>query len=994
MDYKSVIESKYNRQLWLDLLHDIFKSGAIFRNTPIQVDAHSPLVKSSVQLGTITLSDSNKIAVYEIQLSDCVDIVVNRVGIRNLLKNDWKYKGCVGAFLFCYRENESVLRFSYVSNWYRFNEQGILEVNETETKRFTYLLGDGHRSRTAIEQFKNLKESGLTLDDVTKAFSVESLNKRFFEEYRQIYDNIIEYITGKRWEKVGKKWKEVTKSTPNDEAFSQFAKYSDPQKCVRDYVKRLMGRIVFLQFIQKKGWLGLREGQTWGEGNKEFLKHLFDTCQDKEHFIRNVLVPIFYDLNTSREDDIPTHSSLNQYKIPFINGGFFELSEIDAADIKLSKDLMQRLIEFFDSYNFTIDENSPEDEEFGIDPEMLGRIFESLLEDNKDKGAYYTPKAIVQYMCREAIISHLDTHIPGEHDSIKDFVYNNDAEPLNPILKSRILESLTNIKVCDPAIGSGAFPMGILKELFNCRTALEEINDSAALKRAIIINNLYGVDIDPSAIDIARLRFGLTIIVDEKQPRPLPNLEYKIIQGDSLVKKYNNINLDFTQDGNINLGIFDAIRKEIRDSIIEHINCHTLCDKIRIKSEIINSISRLFETCSSRDIPSSLIEEPNNKFFLWNIYFSEAFQDKRNLGFDIVIGNPPYGATLTDEQRELYKASSSLSTTETAMLFMERCKELAKNNGVISLIIPKAFTYASNYKKVRDIVEPNLSTLVDCGKAFENVKLEQCIIICNKSTKTTSYENYVHNGKVFNFIGNINKSSKKIFGLFLNDVQPKELELALMIHSNSVKLGDISSNTRGETMQRSVVDDGKYPVIGGNEIDKYGVRKVKGYLTRPILGKAQIKENSLLFQNIVAHIMNPYPHVKLIGCIPNSDEYFITDTINQITVNKKYNIKYIWALLNSKLLSWYVYSFIYGKAIRTMHFDSVSTDRIPIIVGENYKKIIELTDELLSNCEGDSERLEKEDELDRLIYLTYGLTYEDVLMIDPCSQISKEQYYN
>ena len=158
MDYKSVIESKYNRQLWLDLLHDIFKSGAIFRNTPIQVDAHSPLVKSSVQLGTITLSDSNKIAVYEIQLSDCVDIVVNRVGIRNILKNDWKYKGCVGAFLFCYRENESVLRFSYVSNWYRFNEQGILEVNETETKRFTYLLGDGHRSRTAIEQFKNLKE--------------------------------------------------------------------------------------------------------------------------------------------------------------------------------------------------------------------------------------------------------------------------------------------------------------------------------------------------------------------------------------------------------------------------------------------------------------------------------------------------------------------------------------------------------------------------------------------------------------------------------------------------------------------------------------------------------------------------------------------------------------------------------------------------------------------------------------------------------------------
>lgn len=994
MDYRSVIESKYNRESWLNLLHDIFKAGASFRSTPIQVDANSPLAATSLLLGTITLSDSNKIAVYEIKLSDNVDIVANRVGIRNLLRTDWKYKGYVGAFLFCFRENESVLRFSYVSNSLKFNEYGILEVNETETKRFTYLLGEGHRSRTAIEQFKNLKESGLTLDDVTKAFSVESLSKRFFEEYRQIYDNIIEYITGKRWEKVGKTWKEVTKSAPNNEVFSQFAIYSDPQKCVRDYVKRLMGRIVFLQFIQKKGWLGLKEGQTWGDGNKEFLKHLFDTCQDKEHFIRNVLVPLFYDLNTSRDGDIPTHSSMKQYKIPFINGGFFELSEIDAADIKLSKDLMKRLIEFFDSYNFTIDENSPEDEEFGIDPEMLGRIFESLLEDNKDKGAYYTPKAIVQYMCREAIISHLDTHIPGEHDSIKDFVYNNDAERLNPILKKSILESLTNIKVCDPAIGSGAFPMGILKELFNCRTALEEVTDPATLKRDIIINNLFGVDIDPSAIDIARLRFGLTIIVDEKQPRPLPNLEYKIIQGDSLVKKYNGTNLDLTQESNINISTFNSARNEIRDSINEHMECHANCEKNQLKSEISNDICRLFETFSSRNIPNSLLREPNNKFFLWNIYFSEIFQDKSNLGFDIVIGNPPYGATLTDDQKELYKASSSLTTTETAMLFIERCKDLAKNEGVISLIIPKAFTYASNYKKVRDMVEPNLTTLVDCGKAFENVKLEQCIIICNKSTKTTSYDNYVHNGKVFNFIGNINKSSKKIFGLFLNDVQPKELELALMIHSNSVKLGDMSSNTRGETMQKSVVDDGKYPVIGGNEIDKYGVRKVKGYLTKPLLGKAQIKENSLLFQNIVAHIMNPYPHVKLIGCIPNSDEYFITDTINQITINNKYNIKYIWALLNSKLLSWYVYSFIYGKAIRTMHFDSVSTDRIPIIVGENYKRIIELTDEILNNCECDSERLEKENELDRLIYLTYGLTYEDVLLIDPCSPITKEQYYN
>ena len=252
MDYRSIIESQYNREAWQNLLHDIFKAGASFRETPITVDARSHLAAQSLQLGTITLVDDNRIAVYEIKLSDSVNIVENRVGIRNLLISDWKMKGCVGAFMFCYRDNESVLRFSYVSSAFKFTDEGKMEKDETDTKRYTYLLGEGHRCRTAIKQFEELKNSKLMLADLTKAFSIEALSDRFFKDYKELYEDIIEHVTGKRMMKVDNKWEEKVVHAPEESIMNEFSCFDDAEKAVRDYVKRLLGRIVFLQFIQKK----------------------------------------------------------------------------------------------------------------------------------------------------------------------------------------------------------------------------------------------------------------------------------------------------------------------------------------------------------------------------------------------------------------------------------------------------------------------------------------------------------------------------------------------------------------------------------------------------------------------------------------------------------------------------------------------------------------------------------------------------------------------
>ncbi len=182
MNYKEIIEAKYNREAWQGLLYDIFHNKAKFWRTPTPIPVSSRLAKEALSLGSISLSDGETIAVYEVELNEEVDIERNRRGIRDMLTTDWRNMGYAGAFVFGYRKNESVLRFSYVSETWGFNKQGEYEKVCTDTMRYTYLLGEGRGCRTAIDQFSKLKESKQTLADITAAFSVEALTKQFYGE--------------------------------------------------------------------------------------------------------------------------------------------------------------------------------------------------------------------------------------------------------------------------------------------------------------------------------------------------------------------------------------------------------------------------------------------------------------------------------------------------------------------------------------------------------------------------------------------------------------------------------------------------------------------------------------------------------------------------------------------------------------------------------------------------------------------------------------------
>ena len=735
MDYKSIIESKYNRQRWMELLHDIFRSKISVWNPVEKVYTNSPFAKQVLQLGTIELSDGYKIAIYEVELTDSVDIERNRRGIRDMLLSSWR--GCfAGAFMFCYRNNESVLRFSYISESWTVAEDGTYNKESTDTKRYTYLLGEGHRSRTAIQQFEKLKASSLNLKDLTKAFSVDAVSDMFFDGYKKQYEDIIQYITGKRMVKVANKWEEQIKNDPCKEIMQEFAAFANPEKAVRDYVKKLMGRLVFLQFLQKKGWLGVKSGAEWGSGDSEFIQNLFVQTADKDHFIDNVLEALFNDLNSETEKKLP------QYRTPYLNGGLFERDATDETAFPLPAKYMQNLLDFFASYNFTIDENDPDDAEVGVDPEMLGRIFENLLEDNKDKGAFYTPKEIVSYMCRESLIAYLQTDIEDEptKEAIRQFVTTHDVNALgtNDKFRQQVDEALKNVKICDPAIGSGAFPMGLLKELFQCRTALEGITQSKAaeIKKHIIQQNIYGVDIERGAVDIARLRFWLSLIVDEETPQALPNLDFKIMQGNSLLEQYKGVDLSTITElktekhGTYQTTMFDdmidVLRLDLRKMLEEYYDCTDHHKKQILRTKIIDNVKQQLREQSIKVDFGHLDLSGNNQFMLWHIWFYDVFADD---GFDIVIGNPPYIGVKDhkahfDKVREGSLSNYFIGKMDYFYFFFHHAINILRNRGNAAFITTNYYITADGAVKLRRHLysDCSIKMLVNLGemKLFEN----------------------------------------------------------------------------------------------------------------------------------------------------------------------------------------------------------------------------------------------------------------------------------
>ena len=768
-------------------------------NADLQSMAQRTGIKSVILYGMVQIG-TTEIYIYDVTVSDRVMMRRNRVGIQQLIRRIMDT--FTSAFIiFHYEDSDS---------WdWRFSFCQKDDKDATEAKRYTFLLGPGQSCRTAAENFQKLidKHGAISREDIVNAFDVEALSKEFFDKYKAKYEKFCNYIYDNR----------------NDESLfgHEFAEWDE--KLIRDYVKKLLGRIVFLHFLQKKGWLGVPVDKQWGEGDTQFMRNLFkaSTKEQKDNYLDSVLEPLFAGaLNTQRPNDIFDLGveGFRTMKIPYLNGGLFELDALDELKSIFPASYFEDLFEFFYQYNFTIDENDPNDAEVGIDPEMLGHIFENLLEDNKDKGAFYTPKEIVQYMCRESLIAYLTTCVmkkQGENhkpeDKISESVRQllNKPEEIVPRMKKEHLDDfgsyIRNVKICDPAIGSGAFPMGLLNELVRCRVFInawtkdENGNllegDYAALKTEIISNNIYGVDIEKGAIDIARLRFWLSIIVDERTPHVLPNFDYKFMQGNSLIPTFDGkfINLDTKSQSHTNV---EAMKKDkqhlyelkkqyykaegedkhelnvqIKDTILKLISrqlgyesrswyhhnavqtslsfddvTNMSFDEVRQslpeeKQQTIALAESLHAKLIDKSIPVAERSQIDIHFFDWRIMFTEVF-DNGNDGFDIVIGNPPYIQLQINggELAKLYENcnySTFARTGDIYCLFYERGWQLLNKGGHLCYITSNKWMRAGYGENTRDFFahKTNPKLLIDFAgvKIFESATVDTNILLFSKS---------------------------------------------------------------------------------------------------------------------------------------------------------------------------------------------------------------------------------------------------------------------
>ena len=682
------------------------------------------------QVGQIDIG-VQPLQIFDVTVSDRVMMERNRVNIQRLIRK--VMENYSSAFMLFHYENDTRWDWRFT-----FCHKKGSQKEVTDSKRYTFLLGPGQSCRTAAENFIKLYENRDTLDmsKIEGAFSVEALTNEFFGKYKEEYDKFVEYITGKRYVKRDNKYVEAIIHEPHPTLYPSF---SNNDKLVRDYVKKMLGRIVFLHFLQKKGWLGVPYNEEWGNGDRNFMLNLFKnaTEKQKENFLDEVLEGLFaegLDCNRAEKSDLydTKVEGLRKCRIPYLNGGLFERDYLDELAVRFPAEYFESLLTMLSLYNFTIDENDPNDAEVGVDPEMLGRIFENLLEDNKDKGAFYTPKEIVQYMCRESLIAYLQTDQNEEDkENIRKFVTTHDAELLGD-LKADIEQKLLDVKICDPAIGSGAFPMGLLRELFFCRSAIEPniIENAANIKRYIIQNNIYGVDIERGAVDIARLRFWLALIVDEKTPEALPNLDFKIMQGNSLLEQYKGVDLSTMTEKKVGAGqsitIFDSMldvyRKNLRDKLAEYYACPEHDKKVQLRKEIADIVKReLVEQGIHIDFEDMDLSA-NSQFFLWHTWFHDVFSRPSKEGFDIVIGNPPYlesrspnfpeslKVSLQSEiqKRRLSDARAFPRGADLLIFFYELSLRLLSPNGYNVFITENSW----------------LST--DYGKLFQNFLLKKC----------------------------------------------------------------------------------------------------------------------------------------------------------------------------------------------------------------------------------------------------------------------------
>ena len=512
--------------------------------------------------------------------------------------------------------------------------------------------------RTAVQQVSNIywnhRDTGSVRLALDRAFDVEAVTKAFFDEYKRVFDLAMEGVEG-------------------------FGSGEPEQESKKLFVQTLFNRLMFIYFLSRKGWLTFR-------GDNDYLNALWRDYQaadsdDKNFHIQRLTLLFFAGLNNPQSRDLSRNNPVLYAKIgapPFLNGGLFEKTDLDKrTGVVVPDGVIERVLhDLFDRFNFTVMESTPFDIEVAVDPEMLGKVFEELVTGRHDTGSYYTPRPVVSFMCREALKGYLegcDTGIAGE--DVAAFVDGRDTSGVSLASAPKVAEALERVTVVDPACGSGAYLLGMMQELVDLRQALFNVGVDARslydLKLHIIQRNLYGVDIDEFAVNIAMLRMWLSLVIEYEgdTPEPLPNLDFKVVKGDTLLGP------DPSPDsyGDLFRHRAHAVAAQLADLKGRHMESTT--DKDALKEEIERVQDDLRDALADTPAPSDAVD--------WRVEFAEVFDRG---GFDVAIANPPYvrfQKIASDYKRELKPLYGDAADGKSDLYcyFYVRALELLNENG-------------------------------------------------------------------------------------------------------------------------------------------------------------------------------------------------------------------------------------------------------------------------------------------------------------------------
>ncbi len=1018
-----VLSNPFDQSQFMNFIRDFLPD---FRQDERQVDVINTGFSSITKLGE---SDSLITTVLVIKSKKNID---SRITLTNNSFKILKSYSIYRALIVYVNDDDSIWRLSLLTAIPTFDATGKVVVSYSNPRRHSYVLGSDVGIATARKYLANMGRV-TDFENLQFRFSVEAVNKDFYKEIAEHFYALV----GRYGDK-----KEVIKK-PLLKLPGKKTKIEDLQ----NYSVRLLGRIIFLWFLKQK----------MSNTGKPLLPP--DLLSKKDGHYKNILhervEPIFFEVLNKQ---IPHRSTLFQEgsygQVPYLNGGLFHASDGEAGDFyneKLRKSEIDipdgwfvALFMTLDTYNFTIDENLENDVDLSIDPEMLGRVFENLLAEinpetgqiaRKSTGSYYTPRAVVNFMVDETLAAYLLSKTSISDEKIRAVITttkHDDLEhPLDAIERSNIVNAISELQVLDPACGSGAFPMGMLQKLLWVISQVDPEGDeylesqdmegtehwlsSGRLdylrKRKIIRDVIFGTDIQSVAVEIAKLRCFLTLIVDQEiddiSPNrgvvPLPNLDFKFICADSLTPLDSNKQLTIGDDPDLEKKLASIRRRYFTTTSEEK--------KIKLREDfekLVTSDPTLFaESKRNSQLKSFRPLASNNqaKFFDLNTMFGLD-------GFPIVIGNPPYKVLAGEDSQDILDNLKGIDSYKYATggrlnlyrHFIERSVQLLSDNGILSFIVPSTLIADKNTSGIRRMFrdQGSLKFLIEFPekeKVFESVTQATTIFLFDKSFHFTDFKLAVGlNSANLPPISSVTLNWHMIEELFGKDLtlpmikSPLELELIRKIKNGAFPLSEITSTWEGEmnqTFKKNQIKntDTGHMFVRGEHLSSYFIDLSTDNLDRRWFDLREPSKPSQEDRFACQGVSNMGLRRRImVARVPKG--VILGNSLNYIDIPSSYNPDVLLALLNSSLINWF-----FRKQSTNNNVNVYELNALPIKnIDSHYEKsILEILKKIEKVTKVKSYKRDNSStsmleplmlEMDDVIYSAYGLNEDEIALIE------------